>query len=189
MVVLSIDPFTLGSNNFQVKFLDLHRNPVDINSAKMRLTQTEKGIGPIEVDTNPVPDTKGVYSSKASFGLPGKWEIQVEGTPNKKNEPSVVGTFDLLVRPSLDQMKFSVKEFRIPSGRNNNGTVSQPLYPIYDKSRNAIWVGDTAIGSGRILEFSLNTGNMFHIRSMDLVLSQEWHLIQTITIAYGILIH
>lgn len=158
MVVLSIDPFTLGSNNFQVKFLDLHRNPVDINSAKMRLTQTEKGIGPIEVDTNPVPDTKGVYSSKASFGLPGKWEIQVEGTPNKKNEPSVVGTFDLLVRPSLDQMKFSVKEFRIPSGRNNNGTVSQPLYPIYDKSRNAIWVGDTAIGSGRILEFSLNTG-------------------------------
>ena len=158
MVVLSMDPFTLGSNNFQVKFLDLHRNPVDINSAKMRLTQTEKGIGPIEVDTKPVPNTKGVYSSKASFGLPGKWEIQVEGIPNKKNEPSIVGTFDLLVRPSLDQMKFSVKEFRIPSGRNNNGTVSQPLYPIYDKSRNAIWVGDTAIGSGRMLEFNLNTG-------------------------------
>ncbi|HEY7078255.1 MAG TPA: copper resistance protein CopC [Nitrososphaeraceae archaeon] len=158
-VVLSIDPFTPGSNNFQVKFLDLHGNPVDINSAKMRLTQTEKGIGPIEVDTKPVSNDKGVYSSKASFGLPGKWEIQVEGTPNKKNEPSIVGTFDLLVKPSLDQIKFGVEEFRIPSGRNNNnGTVSQPLYTIYDKSRNAIWVGDTAIDSGRILEFDLNTG-------------------------------
>ncbi len=158
-VVLSIDPFTPGSNNFQVKFLDLHGNPVDINSAKMRLTQTEKGIGPIEVDTKPISNVKGVYSSKASFGLPGKWEIQVEGTPNKKNEPSIVSTFDLLVKPSLDQIKFGVEEFKIPSGRNNNnGTVSQPLYPIYDKSRNAIWVGDTAIDSGRILQFDLNTG-------------------------------
>jgi copper transport protein len=111
------------------------------------------------VDTKPVSNVKGAYSSKASFGLPGKWEIQVEGTPNKKNEPSIVGTFDLLVKPSLDQIKFGVKEFKIPSGRNNNnGTVSQPLYPIYDKSRNAIWVGDTAIDSGRILQFDLNTG-------------------------------
>ena len=42
-------------------------------------------------------------------GVPGKWEIQVEGIPNKKNEPSVVGTFDLLIGPSFDQMKFSVK--------------------------------------------------------------------------------
>jgi copper transport protein len=158
-VVLSVDPFTPGSNNFQVKFLDLHGNRVDVNSAKMRLTQTEKGIGPIEVDTKPVSNAKGVYSSKASFGLPGKWEIQVEGTPNKKNEPSIVSTFDLLVKPSLDQIKFGVEEFKIPSGKSNNdGTVSQPLYPIYDKSRNAIWVGDTAIDSGRILQFDLNTG-------------------------------
>ena len=34
---------------------------------------------------------------------------------------------------------------------------SQPLYPLYDKNRNAIWVGDTAINSGRIFEYNLNS--------------------------------
>ena len=58
----------------------------------------------------------------------------------------------MLVKPSLDQLKFSVREFRIPG---NN--ISQPLYPLYDDSRNVIWVGDTSIDSGRIFEFSLNS--------------------------------
>ena len=45
---------------------------------------------------------------------------------------------------------FHLQKFGVP-------TNSIPLYPLYDKSRNVIWVGDTAIDSGRILEFNLNS--------------------------------
>jgi hypothetical protein len=87
------------------------------------------------------------FSTSASFGIPGKWEIQIEGTPKKGNAPNIVGTFDLLVKPPLDQTKFNVHEFHIPSNMNGNSSATQPLYPVYDKSRNVIWVGDTSIGS------------------------------------------
>ena len=51
----------------------------------------------------------------------------------------------------LSQLNFSIQEFKTPY---NN---SQLLYPVYDKNRNVIWVGDTIIDSGRILEYDLNT--------------------------------
>ena len=38
---------------------------------------------------------------------------------------------------------------------NTNSSASQPLYSVYDRSRNVIWVGDTSIGSGRLLAFNL----------------------------------
>ena len=36
--------------------------------------------------------------------------------------------------------------------------MTSPLYPLYDKNRNVIWVGDTAIDRDRILEFNLTSG-------------------------------
>jgi copper transport protein len=161
IISLSIDPFAPGSNNFQIKFLNSTWIPIDISSAKMRLTQTEKGIGPIEVDTRRVASAINEFSTSASFGIPGKWEIQIEGTPKKGNAPNIVGTFDLLVKPPLDQTKFNVHEFHIPSNMNGNSSATQPLYPVYDKSRNVIWVGDTSIGSGRLLAFNLSSGKYY----------------------------
>ena len=161
IIRLSIDPYTPGSNNFQIRFLNSTWIPIDISSAKIRLTQTEKGIGPIEVDTRRVASATNEFSTRASFGIPGKWEIQIEGTPKKENAPNIVGTFDLLVKPPLDQTKFNVHEFHIPSNMNSNSSVSQPLYPVYDKSRNVIWVGDTSIGSGRLLAFNLSSGKYY----------------------------
>ena len=161
IIILSIDPFTPGSNNFQIKFLNSTWIPIDISSAKMRLTQTEKGIGPIEVDTRRMSPATNEFSTSASFGLPGKWEIQIEGTPKKENAPNIIGTFDLLVKPPLDQTKFNVHEFHVPSNMNTNSSASQPLYPVYDRSRNVIWVGDTSIGSGRLLAFNLSSGKYY----------------------------
>jgi hypothetical protein len=34
---------------------------------------------------------------------------------------------------------------------------AQPLFILYDKSRNLIWTGDSSINSGRIFDFNLNT--------------------------------
>jgi copper transport protein len=149
-VKLSIDPFTPGNNNFKISFLDQNRNPLDIKSVKLKLTQIEQGIGPIEVDTKQI--SKGLFSANAAFGLSGEWNVLVEAFQNKANSLNVVATYNLFVKPTLDQIKFNVREFRI-TGNNN----SQPLYPLYDNSRNVIWVGDTVIDSGRIFEFNLNS--------------------------------
>jgi copper transport protein len=146
-VILSIDPFTPGNNNFKISFLDAKNNPLAIRSAQIRYTQIEKGIGPINVNTTEV--SKGVFSANAAFGLPGQWNLEVEGIQNKLNALNIVTSYDLFIRPRLDQLNFNVQEYKIP--QNN----SQPLYPLFDKSKNAIWVGDTAIDSGRIWEYNL----------------------------------
>ncbi len=148
-VILSIDPFTPGNNNFKISFLDSQKNPIDIKSAQMRYTQTEKGIGPITVDTTRV--SKGVFSANAAFGLPGQWNLEIEGVQSKTNALNIIASYDLLVKPKLEQLNFNIQEEKIP--QNN----SQPLYPVYDKGRNAIWVGDTVIDSGRIFEYNLNS--------------------------------
>jgi copper transport protein len=149
-VVLSIVPYVVGSNNFTVSFVDSHNVPVDVTSAKLQYTETEKSIGPISIDLHKV--SKGVYSAKGAFGIPGLWNLQIEGIPSKPNTPAISATFsDVRIKPKLDQFQFNITEFNTP---NNS---SQPLYPIYDKSRNSIWVGDTAINSGQILEYDLAT--------------------------------
>jgi copper transport protein len=151
-IKLSIDPFTPGNNNFKISFLDQNKNPLDIKSVKMKLTQIEQGIGPIEVGTKQI--SKGIFSANAAFGLSGEWNVLVEAFQNKANSLNIVTTYDLFVKPKLDQIKFNVREFRITDNSSNN---SQPLYPVYDNSRNVIWVGDTVIDSGTIFELNLNS--------------------------------
>ncbi len=148
-VKLSIEPFSPGNNNFKISFLDQNRNLLDIKSVKMKLTHIEQGIGPIEVETK--RNSKGIFSANAAFGLSGEWNVLVEAFQSKANLLNVVASYNLFVKPNLDQIKFIIKEFRIP------GNNSQPLYPLYDNSRNVIWLGDTLIDSSRIFEFDLNS--------------------------------
>jgi copper transport protein len=56
----------------------------------------------------------------------------------------------LFVKPKLTDFSFSIKDYKMPV---NN---AQPLFAVYDKSRNAIWTGDSSINSGRLFEFNLN---------------------------------
>ena len=147
-VILSISPFDVGSNNFTISFVDSQNAPIDISSATLQYTESEESIGPINVDLNQVG--KGVFEAKAAFGIPGLWDLQVEGTPKAPNSPAIVGTFnDLRVKPKLDQFQFNITEFNTLSNQ------SQPLYPIYDRSRNSIWVGDTTVDSSQILEYKI----------------------------------
>jgi copper transport protein len=149
-VLLSISPFIVGSNNFTVSFRDSRDNPIDVVSSVMRFTETSNDIGPINIDLHNL--SKGVYFANATFGIPGIWDIQIQGTPNKVNSSTIVTTFsNLVVKPNLDKLEFMISEFNIP------GNSSQPLYPIYDRNRNGLWVGDTSIDSGRILEFKLDS--------------------------------
>lgn len=147
-VILSISPFDVGGNNFTVSFVDSQNVPIDISSASVQYTESEESIGPIKVDLNEVG--KGVFEAKAAFGIPGLWDLQVEGIPKAPNSPAIVGTFnDLRIKPKLDQFQFNITEFNTPTNQ------SQPLYPIYDRGRNSIWVGDTAVDSSQILEYKI----------------------------------
>ena len=136
-VYLSIKPFTVGNNNFTVSFSDANNNPIDVDSALVKYTQIEKSIGPITADL--IKTSKGVFKIQASFGIPGLWNLEVQGIPKELNLPSVVASFDnLMVKPNLNQFVFKINEYPIP------GT-ARPLYPLYDVQRNVIWFGDTTI--------------------------------------------
>jgi len=156
-VDLSITPFEVGNNNFKVSFLDRNGQPIDLESAEIKYRQIDKSIGPITVDLE--KQSQGIYSVNASFGIPGEWDMEVQGIPTKQNMSGIVASFDnLIVKPNFDQLKFNVTEYPI------SNTTIQPLYPIYDKSRNYIWFGDTIIGSGRIFAFDINKKNYIEHR-------------------------
>ena len=151
-VDLSISPFEVGNNNFKVSFLDMNGKPIDLQSAQIKYSQIEESIGPITVALE--KQSRGIYSVNATFGIPGTWDLEVQGIPAKQNMSGIVASFDnLIVKPNFEKLKFNVTEYPI------SNTTIQPLYPIYDKSRNYIWFGDTIIGSGRIFAFDINNHN------------------------------
>ena len=151
-VVMSINPFEVGNNNFKISFLDNNGKPIEIQSAGLKYRQLEKSIGPITADLE--KQSTGVFSANASFGIPGVWVMEVQAIPIKQNMSSIVASFNnLLVKPNFDGLTLNVTDYPI-----SNNTI-QPLYPIYDKNRNFIWFGDTIIGSGRIFAFDINGGH------------------------------
>ena len=122
------------------------------NQPEIKYRQIEESIGPITIDLE--KQSTGVFSANASFGIPGLWDMEVQGIPIKQNMSGIVASFDdLLVKPNFDETIFNVTEYPI------SNTTIQPLYPIYDKIRNYIWFGDTIIGSGRIFAFDINRGD------------------------------
>jgi copper transport protein len=147
-IILSMSPFATGINEFKISFLDSSKNPIDMKSAQLELTQTDSGIGPITVDMNKT--STGVFSTSTDFGFPGHWTVSVEGVQNKENALNLVSSYNLFVKPKLDNLQLDIKEYKVPGN-------STPRYPVYDESRNKIWVGDTTIKSGKILDFDLTT--------------------------------
>ncbi|MBI3639104.1 MAG: copper resistance protein CopC [Thaumarchaeota archaeon] len=149
-IILTINPFSTGNNNFKISFLDSNKNPIDMKSVQLRLTQVDQGIGPNTIDAQQV--STGVFSANTAFGFSGHWSLRIEGIQNKENSLNLVASYDdLLVKPKLDSLAANIKEFKMPE---NN---SLPFYPVYDSNRNVVWVGDSLIKSGRIFEFDLNS--------------------------------
>jgi len=90
--------------------------------------------------------------SIAGIALIASVAVLVEGVPSAAGSLILVEDYnDLLVKPKLDGLTVSIKEFKMP---DNN---SLPFYPVYDNNRNVIWVGDSLVKSGRIFEFDLNS--------------------------------
>ncbi|MGI0006579.1 MAG: copper resistance protein CopC [Nitrosotalea sp.] len=149
-IVLSMDPFTTGNNDFTISFLDSNKHQIDMKSAQLKLTQTDSGIGPITINTNKTD--VGTFIVNTDFGFPGHWTVRVEGVQNKENSLNLISSYNLFVKPKLSNLQLDIKEYKTP------GNSSTPRYPVYDNSRNKIWVGDITLKSGKILDFDLGTG-------------------------------
>jgi copper transport protein len=148
-IQLSIAPFAVGQNTFTVSFLDNEKSHVPgIESARVKLTQIEKGIGPISVETK--KQSEGIFAANASFSLPGLWAVEIEGVNTQGN--NMIATIDVNVKPLPANLEFSIKEYKTPDE-------SLPYFPVFDSQRQSIWVGDTVPGSGRIWQLDISTGN------------------------------
>jgi copper transport protein len=148
-IQLNIKPFTLGQNAFEVTYYDSNNSVARfVNSSTIKLTQVERGIGPIEVEMS--NQSPGVFSVDTAFSLAGRWTVQVLGESIRQGTPNMVGIFDVDVKPSLSELQFSVEEYKTPQP-------SLPLYPIYDALTRTIWVGDSMPESGRLWEFDIES--------------------------------
>jgi copper transport protein len=148
---LNIKPFTLGQNTFVVTYYDNEGSIARfINSSTIKLTQIERGIGPIEVEMS--NQSRGVFTVDAAFSLAGRWTVQILGESIRQGTPNMVGIFNVDLKPSLSELQFNVEEYKTPRP-------SLPLYPIYDALTRTIWVGDSTPESGRIWEFDIESEN------------------------------
>jgi copper transport protein len=162
---LSIDPFIVGQNRFTLAFFNTDGSPADISSATIKMTQVERGIGPINIDA--VRQQDGTFVANAAFSLPGRWSVQVEGT--SEQAANIVAAVDATVRPAISSLKFDVKEYEIPSQ-------SLPLFPVFDAQRQSIWVGDSLPQSGRVWQLDMATGNYTEHKLQDATLVTQMAL-------------
>jgi copper transport protein len=147
-VNLTVDPFAVGQNKFTLAFSGNDNKPVDVSAASIKLTQVEKGIGPINVNATRQQD--GTFAADAAFSLAGVWSVQVEGV--RPSASNIVASLDVPVKPAISSLGFDVKEYKTPEK-------SLPLFPIFDAARQSIWAGDQSLGSGRIWQLDMATGN------------------------------
>jgi copper transport protein len=156
-ISLSINPFNIGQNNFKVSFYSYTEEggyvaASAINNTTLKLTQIEQGIGPILIETR--RESPGVFVAEAAFGVSGIWTVQVEGEQSTVNEPNMISTFTVFVKPKLSDLAFDVEEYPLPT--REQGLL---LYPVYDPTTQSIWVGDTLPDSGRIWQFNTESKN------------------------------
>lgn len=161
-VDLAVKPFAVGQNTFTISFFEPDGRPADgVESASLSMTNIERGIGPIPVETT--KKSEGVYTAEAAFGIAGTWDVVVEGV--RPESTNIVASLDLDVGPAVSTMSFDLTEYEIPESS------SLPLFPVLDRERNSIWVGDSRPQTGRLWQLDMETGNytMHRLQNISLV--------------------
>jgi copper transport protein len=153
-VDLAVKPYAVGQNTFTLSFFDLDGKPATgIESASVKMTNVERGIGPITVETT--KKSEGVYTAEAAFGIAGTWDVVVEAV--RPESTNIVASLDLDVGPAVSDLRFELTEYQIPASS------SRPLYPVLDSERNSIWVGESLPVRGsttaKIWQLDMGTGN------------------------------
>jgi copper transport protein len=150
IIKFTVSPFAVGQNAFKLSFFKQDgSNATGIESATIKLTQLEKGIGPITVETKEQSDN--VFSADAAFSLPGVWHVEIEGVNTQGS--NMLSALDVNIKPLVSNLQFDTKIYNM----SVNNVL--PLYPVFDMERQSIWVGDSLPGSGAIWQLDIATGN------------------------------
>ncbi|MFB5599518.1 MAG: CopD family protein [Nitrososphaeraceae archaeon] len=162
-IEVELEPLRLGQNNIVVTFTDSNGSQIrSIDNASLKISQTEKGIGPILIEMN--KDSESKFSASVPISTLGLWLFELQGKTSEPNIPNTVSSFSIDIRPRISDFNFNITEYKFPEQ-------SLPLYPVYHSQSNSIWIGDTSPGSGRLWEFSLENKNytMHKIDSINLI--------------------
>ncbi len=157
-IQLAITPFAVGQNSFKISFLNQDgSSATGIESATIKLTQVDRGIGPIPIETRKQAGSNNVFLADAAFSLPGNWQIEIEGVNTQGG--NMLASLDANVKPQVSNLQFKVDQYKTPEN-------SLPLYPVFDAARQSIWVGDSIPGSGRIWQMDITAGN-YTVHNID----------------------
>jgi len=149
-ITLSVTPLTIGQNRFEISFAGYNGTEPKIDNATIKLTQLDKGIGPITIETE--KDPENVFVADGALSLYGNWLVEVEGITSQTGVPNAIASFQILVKPKISSLISTVSIYKTTNQ-------SLPLYPLYDMNRDSIWVGDTQPGSSRLLQFNIKSQN------------------------------
>ena len=145
---VSVLPVGVGQNTISVIVSTIDGKPLsDISGLKFKVSNPQRNISPIEVQTTESHSSDGVtkFEGETTFGFAGTWQIEIEAQRTQAANESVI--FDVLVKPTLSEIRTEITEYDIPSDE------SAPLYPLYDGD-NTIWISDAA--EPRIWKFTLD---------------------------------
>jgi copper transport protein len=156
-IKLNISPFAVGQNAFTLSFIAQDgSNATGIESATVKLTQLERGIGPITVETT--EQSENMFSADAAFSLPGIWHIEIEGVNTQGS--NILTSLDTNIKPLISNLQFDTRIYNMSiDNSTTTNTNALPLYPVFDMERQSIWVGDSLPGSGSIWQLDIATGN------------------------------
>ncbi|MDW3604511.1 MAG: CopD family protein, partial [Nitrososphaeraceae archaeon] len=150
-IQIHLEPGRLGENKIFVEFSDYNNNPTaNIINATIKLSQIQRGIGPILIDMEKI--SNGRFNAVVPFSALGLWNIEIQGKTLKPNTPNTIATFEINIKPRISDLQFNITEYKAPQS-------SLLLYPVYQASTDSIWVGDSLPGSGRLWKFDIENKN------------------------------
>ncbi len=162
-IQINLNPGRLGENKIFVEFSDYNNNPTaNIINATIKLSQIERGIGPILIDMQKI--SNGRFNAVVPFSALGLWNVEIQGKTIQPNTPNTISTFEINIKPRISDLQFNITEYKAPQN-------SLLLDPVYQASTNSIWVGDSLPGSGRLWKFDIENKNyqVYTINGINLI--------------------
>jgi len=143
---VSILPVGVGPNTISVVVFTIDGEPMsDVSGLKIKVSNPQRNISPIEISTIQSSDEVTEFEGEATFGFAGTWQIDIEVQRTQAANESII--FDVLVKPTLSEIRTEITEYDFPEAD------SAPLYPRYDGD-NTIWISDAA--EPRLWKFTLD---------------------------------
>src|SRR5215211_1675718 len=150
-IQINLEPARLGENKIFVEFSDYNNNPTaNIINATLKLSQIERGIGPILIDMEKI--SNGRFNAVIPFSALGLWNIEIQGKTLQPNTPNTIATLEINIKPRISDLQFNITEYKAPQN-------SLLLDPVYQASTDSIWIGDSLPGSGRLWKFDIEKKN------------------------------